>query len=104
MSISSRLATERQSWPPSVRDSALAEAAELAAGLLDSASSSIDGSVRDTAALLKELRATMAELRELASRTPGQEDDPVDQLMDAGPRESGAVVPFRARGGRQELG
>jgi len=96
--IQERLSDERQTWPPSVRDSALAEAAHLAAGLLDSASSAIDGSIRDTAALLKELRATMAELRALAAVTPGQEDDPVDQLTDAGP---GAVMEFRARGGRQ---
>ncbi len=104
MSIADRLSDERLTWPPSVRYSALAEAAELAASLLDSASNEIDGSVRDTAALLKELRATMAELRELASRTPGQEDDPVDALMDAGPREPGTVVSLRARGGRQKLG
>lgn len=96
MSIRSRLATERASWPPVVRDSALAEAAELAAGLLDSASSDVDGSVRDTAALLKELRATMSELRALAAATPGAEEDPLERLESAGPSN---VLEFRDRGG-----
>lgn len=96
MSIRSRLAAERASWPPAVRDSALAEAAELAAGLLDSASSDMDGSVRDTAALLKELRVTMSELRALAYATPGAEDDAVERLESAGPSN---VLEFRDRGG-----
>lgn len=94
--IQERLSAERQSWPPSVRDSALAEAAELAAGLLDSASNEVDGSIRDTAALLKELRATMSELRALAYATPGAEDDAVERLESAGPSN---VVEFRDRGG-----
>jgi hypothetical protein len=98
--IRERLSGERQSWPPSVRDSALAEAAELAAGLLDSATSTIDGSIRDTAALLKELRATMAELRALAAVTTGGRQDPVDKLEGAGPSN---VVEFRDRGGPRKV-
>ncbi len=96
MSIRSRLATERASWPLSVRDSALAEAAELAAGMLDWASGDIGGSVRDTAALLKELRATMSELRALAYATPDGQEDPVERLEGAGPSN---VLEFRDRGG-----
>lgn len=70
----------------------------MAAKMLESSSNDVDGSVRDTAALLKELRGTLAELRALAAVTLGGQRDDVERLMDAGP---GEVLEFRARGGRK---
>lgn len=95
--LSERLDADLEAMPPAVRDSALAEAARMAAKLLESSANDVDGSVRDTAALLKELRGTLAELRALAAVTLGGQQDDVERLMDAG----AVVVEFRARGGRQ---
>lgn len=96
--LSERLDVDLEAMPPAVHDSALAEAARMAAKLLESSADGVDGSVRDTAALLKELRGTLAELRALAAVTVGGQEDDVERLMGAGP---GEVLEFRARGGRK---
>jgi hypothetical protein len=82
--------------PATVRDSTVAAGARVAAQILDGRPGT-----RDTASLLKELRAAMADLTEMAAAAP-KESDPIDELK----RRRAARVPEsavqdRAAGGGQ---
>lgn len=96
MSVVAALTSELKAMPEAVRESTVAAGALIAAQILDGRPGT-----RDTASLLKELRAAVAELRDLAALAP-EESDPIDELSrrrDA--RVAGAAVPDRAAGGRQ---
>lgn len=66
--------SELRKLPAELQDGPLAEAALMLAGMLPEASP------RDAATLNRELRLTLAELRQLADAMAPEEVDPVDEL------------------------
>lgn len=85
--------------PAEVRESTVAAGALVAAQILD-----CRPGTRDTASLLKELRAAVADLRVMAAAAP-EEGDPIDELSRRrAARVSEAAVSDGAAGGGQQLG
>jgi hypothetical protein len=76
MTVSEALRDELAGMPKAVQESTLAAGARVAAKILDH-----NPGARDAASLLKELRATMAELKILAEQAP-EEADPIDELSE----------------------
>lgn len=94
MSVRDALEADLGEMPPAVRDSALAAVARNLADTLDAGCGA-----RDCAAVAKEIRVALAELRTMADRVPG-EADPIDELSRRGAdRITDAPVPDRAAGG-----
>lgn len=73
MTIEDSVRAEIEAMPAQVRSSGLASTALVVASRL------VDAGHRDTAPLARELRAALAELRELAAAVPA-EVDPLDEL------------------------
>lgn len=96
MSVVRALQSEIEAMPRAVRESTVAAGALVAAQILDGRPGT-----RDTASLLKELRAAVAELRDLAAAVP-EEADPIDELSRRRTaRVADAEVQDRAAGGGQ---
>lgn len=74
MTILEALEQDIEAMPRAVRESSTAAIARSLAATLDEGPGA-----RDAASVAKELRATIAELREMNSRVPS-EVDPIDQL------------------------
>jgi len=87
MSVLDALEQELRALPPALQESSLAEAARLAAEELDTRPGT-----RDLAALLKEYRAILGELRERSREAPS-ESDPIQQSQERGP----APIPIGSR-------
>jgi hypothetical protein len=99
VTVSKALLADLDGMPEAVRNSTLAAGARVAAGILDS-----EPGARDAASLLKELRATMAELRAMADAAPAEED-PIDELSRRkAARQSGAHLSQRSVGGGGRVG
>ena len=88
--IATAVAAELNELPDRLRLSGLAASALTLAHRLDGAAH------RDSSALARELRATLADLRQLAAAEPA-EADPVDELAaKRAARLAGAALPQRA--------
>ncbi len=97
--MSESLRADLDGMPKAVRESTLAAGARVAAAILDD-----EPGARDAAALLKELRATMAELKIMADAAP-VEADPIDELSRRkAARQSGAHLSQRPAGGGGRVG
>ncbi len=79
MTVLQALAAELSTLPDALRRSSLAEAARVCAQAIDE-----QPGARDLAALLKEYRAILAELRERSREAPG-DSDPSKQSQERGP-------------------
>lgn len=75
MTVGRSLEKELELLPLELRDSSLAELARTLAGKLDD----IELPARETAAISKEFRGTLAELREIADQKPA-DADPIDEI------------------------
>jgi hypothetical protein len=96
VSVVSALEAELLAMPTAVRESTIAAGALVAAQILDGRPGT-----RDTASLLKELRAAVADLHELAAAVP-EEADPIDELSRRRTaRVADTAVQDRAAGGGQ---
>lgn len=96
MAVSDALQAELDGMPEAVRNSTLAAGARVAALILDE-----EPGARDAASLLKELRATMAELKIMAEQAP-EESDPIDELSRRRTaRVADSPLPDRAARGGQ---
>lgn len=99
MTVSDALRADLKGMPEAVRNSTLAAGARVAAEILDS-----EPGARDAASLLKELRATMAELKTMADAAP-EEADPIDELnRRRAARQPGAHLSQRSIGGGGRVG